>query len=385
MNCLLGSEGFRIGVERAGAEVVWSNQWEPADKNQIASQCYVARFGGDGHTNKDIREVLDDLERGDTTLPDADLIVGGFPCQDYSVARSNAQGILGSRGALWWEIHRACEIMRPRFLLLENVDRLLFSPASNKGADFSVMLESLAKLGYAVSWRVINAADYGFPQRRRRLFIFAEHNPDMTSRDSYAEILRDGVFANPFPVEPLGSARLKMSVDNRGSAQFCNAGEMLAGEITTVACRSVYDGVNQTLQDVLQRESEIEETYYVPENERLKWMYLKGSKMIHRERNGHRYRYTEGAMVFPDPIDRPSRTMLTSEGGASPSRTKHIIETPDGRLRRLTPIELERLNGFPDGWTAGVTPRQRAFLMGNAVVIGVVEATTRSIIVTKGG
>ena len=78
-------------------------------------------------------------------------------------------------------------------------------------------------------------------------------------------------------------------------------------------------------------------------------------------------------MAFPDNPDMPSRTIITGEGGASPSRFKHVVKTAGGRYRRLTPIELERLNMFPDNHTAGASDMRRAFLMGNALVTGIVE------------
>src|SRR5690606_26131239 len=160
-------------LERASDhfDTVWSNQWEPARKKQDASAIYVARFGADGHSNTDISTVPV------RDIPDHDLLVGGFPCQDYSVARTlnKADGLAGKKGVLWWEIHRILKAKEPGYFFLENVDRLLKSPATQRGRDFAVMLASLADLGYAVEWRVINAADYGMPQRRRRVFFLGYH------------------------------------------------------------------------------------------------------------------------------------------------------------------------------------------------------------------
>ncbi|MEK6809392.1 MAG: DNA (cytosine-5-)-methyltransferase, partial [Nanoarchaeota archaeon] len=166
-----GVGGFRIGLGNASKkyEVVWSNQWEPATKTQDASDVYVKRFGEENHSNVDIVKV------NIKDIPKHNLLVGGFPCQDYSVAKSLSQskGITGKKGVLWWEIHRILKDSKsnPEFVLLENVDRLLSSPASQRGRDFAIMLASLSDLGYIVEWRIINAADYGMPQRRRRVFI----------------------------------------------------------------------------------------------------------------------------------------------------------------------------------------------------------------------
>ena len=172
-----GVGGFRIGLEKAKRnnsefKIVWSNQWEPSTKTQHASDVYCARFGFENHCNEDIATV--DVSE----IPDHDLLVGGFPCQDYSVASTlkNSHGLVGKKGVLWWEIHRIIRDKKenaPKYLLLENVDRLLKSPASQRGRDFAIILSSLNELGYAVEWRVINASEYGMPQRRRRIFIFA--------------------------------------------------------------------------------------------------------------------------------------------------------------------------------------------------------------------
>src|SRR3990172_2866355 len=124
-----GVGGFRLGLEKASNKykIIWSNQWEPATKSQHASNIYVKRFGKENHSNKDIAQVLS------SDIPDFDLLVGGFPCQDYSVARilSQAEGLKGKKGVLWWEIYRILNEKKekPQFLILENVDRLLKSPA----------------------------------------------------------------------------------------------------------------------------------------------------------------------------------------------------------------------------------------------------------------
>lgn len=168
-----GVGGFRIGLEKADSnwETVWANQWEPGKKSQHAFDCYVTHFGKkDNYINEDIASV------DKSTIPDHNLLVGGFPCQDYSVARTGAKGIEGKKGVLWWQIRDILEEKQPKFVLLENVDRLLKSPSNQRGRDFGVILACFNDLGYTVEWRVINAAEYGFAQRRRRTFIFACKN-----------------------------------------------------------------------------------------------------------------------------------------------------------------------------------------------------------------
>ena len=166
-----GVGGFRVGLERADADfykVVWANQWEPATKTQHAAMVYEKNFGEGSISNIDINSV------SVNDIPDHDMLVGGFPCQDYSVAStlSRSKGIEGKKGVLWWSIYNILKQKgdtRPAVLLLENVDRLLLSPASQRGRDFAIILECLNEMGYIAEWRVINAADYGMPQKRRYL------------------------------------------------------------------------------------------------------------------------------------------------------------------------------------------------------------------------
>lgn len=395
-----GVGGFRIGLEAANEalgeerfKVVWSNQWEPSTKVQHASDVYVRAFGPDGHSNDDIATVPVEA------IPDVDLVVGGFPCQDYSVATTlqRSGGLAGKKGVLWWEIHRILrdKTPRPKFVLLENVDRLLKSPASQRGRDFAVMLASLADLGYAVEWRVVNAADYGMPQRRRRVFILGylegtSHHRSLTSEGSPLRWLTDdGVFAKAFPVLTPGMsiapsfpiAGSLVDITNEfnavgGATPFSEAGCLIGRTVSTVRLNAAYVGRVRTLGDVLVPEEAVPAEFFLDENVE-EWSYLKGAKTLERTNRttGHVYVYSEGGIAFPDPLDKPSRTIITGEGGTAPSRFKHVVSTPSGRLRRLVPIELERLNMFPDDHTAGPTASRRAFLMGNALVTGIVRET----------
>ena len=374
--------------------MIWSNQWEPSTKRQHASDVYVNRFGDAGHVCQDIDEVLQRVREEEIALPSHDLLVGGFPCQDYSVARvlSQAEGLVGKKGVLWWSIHEILSRYRPRFLLLENVDRLLKSPANQRGRDFAIILASLAQLGYRVQWRVVNATDYGFPQRRRRVFILGELTEEPLA-DPMGIILNHGILAKALPVTLSDCAsdrdksihdfklddRLDVVSDGFGSglktSPFRRGGVMQGNQVHTVDVDSVFEGQRITLGDILQPNDEVDDTFFIPSKQLATWSYLKGAKKefrTHRS-SGTGYVYAEGAISFPDPLDKPSRTILTGEGGPSPSRFKHVIKTPDGRFRRLTPVEMERLNGFPDGWTKGITDGRRAFLMGNALVVGIVD------------
>ena len=153
---------------------------------------------------------------------------------------------------------------------------------------------------------------------------------------------------------------------------FMNAGVMVDNEVWT---RKVLPKKEEptTLRDMLQKEKDVDEAYYINGSTLKDWEYLKGAKDEERTaRSGHVYNYKEGALPFPEDLDQPARTILTNEGGVSPSRFKHLIKV-DGRYRRLTPIEVERLNGFKEDWTKGMPEGARYFCMGNALVVGLVE------------
>lgn len=393
-----GVGGFRIGLEGASDayDTIWNNQWEPSTVRQDASLVYRARFGEKGHSNVDINAVKT------KDIPDHDLLVGGFPCQDYSVAStlSKSGGIEGKKGVLWWQIYRILNEKgenRPKYIFLENVDRLLGSPAKQRGRDFAIILASLADLGYIVEWRVINAAEYGMPQRRRRTYIvgFLEGSNiyrKVEKLDNW--VLYDGVMAKAFPFQKKSGTVSEFKIDgtiqevsdsfNKGkkNSPFGEAGIMRHREVYSVDGTSVYDGPTMTLGGNLVDENLVPEEYFISDDELPKWEYEKGPKKIERiSKEGYSYIFSEGGMAFPDSVDKPSRTIITSEGGTAPSRFKHVVKTPSGRYRRLIPLELERLNMFPDNHTlhGEVSDGKRAFLMGNALVCGVVREVGKSL------
>ncbi len=383
-----GVGGFRIGLARAGWKTVFSNQWEPATKIQHASDVYVARFGDDGHSNEDIANV-DSLPRN------IDLLVGGFPCQDYSVAKTlnSSKGLKGKKGVLWWEILRLVEDQKPKFIFLENVDRLLKSPSNQRGRDFAVMLKTLGDEGYTIEWRVVNAAEYGFPQRRIRVFIVATKKKRGVKKQTPESIIgKTGILARALPIEKLTSELQEIDLNSEadqlttrfnkggGKSPFMNSGYYEDGVAYTVKSEAKLSKTAMVLGDVLQADSQVPDEYWVDDDRRPEWEFLKGAKSIKRTHKGSgvTYNYAEGKMAYPDLLTNPSRTILTAEGGNTPSRFKHIIKTKNG-YRRLTPKELERLNGFPDDWTLTnhegnvVADTKRAFFMGNALVVGLIE------------
>ena len=394
-----GVGGFRLGFDRlnSGWETTWFSQWEPGAKTQWAHDCYVKHFGdspdklGEYHTCEDIARVIKE------NIPDHTLLVGGFPCQDYSVAHSlaSSKGIEGKKGVLWWQIRDTMIAKNPPFCIFENVDRLLKSPAKQRGRDFGMILACLYELDYSAEWRVINAATYGAAQRRRRTFIFAYKNDTVFGKAQWGKapndvLLSEGLMAKAFPISGiLSSKETTVSKDlidmsDHFSFDFRQAGYMSDGKVFSADVAEIEEKPI-LLGDILVKDAD--EQFFITEDERLaKWVYMKGSKKIPRtSANGHEYIFSEGPIAFPDPWDRPSRTMLTSE--STLNRSTHVVADPrTGKLRILTPIEAERLQGFDDDWTnTGMPQRMRFFCMGNALVVPMITRMGKAldIIISK--
>ena len=391
-----GVGGFRVGLEKASPtfKTLWSNQFEPSRKSQDAFEVYNYHFPDSENWNEDISLISD--ERFSALRGKVDLIVGGFPCQDYSVARTkkDEQGIEGKKGVLFWEIVRATKLSNPKYLLLENVDRLLKAPSKQRGRDFAIMLRAFADLGYGVDWRVINPADYGWCQRRKRVFLFVYRKD--TAYFKKQRGLEDfgvgssGIFEETHETKDEVVKGREHSftlpediveVSDSFSTQFWNSGSMIDGRVVTKELEPQYEGSRKVLGDILEDPSDLPNSLYLSEDKVAKFCYLRGAKKFERTNSeGFTYTYSEGAMSLVDSADLPSRTLLTSEG--SISRTTHLIKDSKG-YRLLTALETERLQGFPDNWTkvklskgkvVAVSDTRRKFFMGNALVVEVVES-----------
>jgi DNA (cytosine-5)-methyltransferase 1 len=589
-----GVGGFREAVKYSSLknhfEVTWSNQWEPGESakhgdQQNANRVYIAKFGKHGHYTDDIHLITDSEKKLPKDIADIQMLVGGFPCQDYSVAKPKnaAKGIRGPKGVLWWSIERILRDVRPNYVLLENVDRLINSPSANRGRDFAVILKGLDGLGYIVEWRIVNAADYGFAQKRRRIFILAYQKDSTAAKKINAAKLNideaidsKGLMALGLPCRP-DSVKTYFDLgeygsDNelgakykapKGKSPFFNAGFVINGKAWTKVVKAVSPKEIIPLGQVLLN-PEIETMPVNSGSFRLstevlpKWAYAKGRKneprrkavtvanflksklgiavpakaakqlpvdlrmdtafdftfndttvsvSLAREEINYRiavalnlkgatfdrpnaitrshieqaqssrdtwtkvetgalaiatdrafsllglkgkellgqvsaqirpkvvkavaeltkkekpiefstsdksmkvdrdtlaattfaYGYKEGGLPFPDRVNGPGRTIITSEGGASVSRFKHVICevcaagkgqhktgvdcVKGGKLRRLYPEELERMNGFSAEHSKTcqelkISDGKRAFFMGNALVVGVVRNIMESL------
>ena len=385
-----GVGGFRLGFDRleSGWKTTWFSQWEPGARTQWAHNCYVQHFGDSPDLNNEFHTGEDISTMGKQAIPDHTLLVGGFPCQDYSVAHtlSSSHGIEGKKGVLWWQIRDTIIAKKPPFCIFENVDRLLKSPAKQRGRDFGVILACLAQEGYSVEWRVVNAAQYGAAQRRRRTFIYAYkdntvYGQKMSKVPAESVIKAKGLMAKTFPIQNMGQlteaviSKDIVDVSDNFAFMFENAGYMHAGKIYTSRIAETEERAI-LLGEILQKN--VDEKYYIPSDKKAKWVYLKGAKKIPRtSANGHEYVFSEGPVAFPDPWDRPGRTMLTSE--STLNRSTHVVADPGtGELRLLTPVEAERLQGIDDDWTnTGMPDRMRYFCMGNALVVPMITRMGR--------
>jgi DNA (cytosine-5)-methyltransferase 1 len=290
-----GAGGFRLGLEAASDrfKVIWANQWEPSMREQYAFECYTAHFGCSSY------HVCQDIARAKKAVPDHDLLVGGFPCQDYSIMKKNSEGIEGKKGRLWWDIDYIIQEKRPKYILLENVDRILWSPGKQYGRDFSIILRCLYEKGYSVEWRVINAAEYGQAQRRRRTFIFAYHNQTKLFQDLAEDVCvygikamheyvsSKGIMAKAFPVKTHTRAYTDNWIDEMSYPDLAtvtkeqrvhlyNSGVMMNGRIYSVDVTPMYEAPIP-IKDILEK-SEVEERFFLRDEDMPRWIYAKGAK-----------------------------------------------------------------------------------------------------------
>jgi DNA (cytosine-5)-methyltransferase 1 len=406
-----GVGGFRVGLESASSrfKCVWSNQYEPSTpKVQSAADVYRYHFGEKTLSNVSIDEVLSDNH----DIPDFELLTAGFPCQDFSVAQSLAtsKGLEGNKGNMWFKILEVIDRKNPQYCLFENVNRLIQSPAMERGRDFAYILASLNERGYLVEWMVVDASEYGFPQRRKRIFFFCYKDTKL-SKSNFNNLLSKSF---PFIKNDINNIDLSFHLGDgspediykkfnpapkgtlsaykyNSPKKFNNYGKCINKEYTTFDFIPFFKGTKQRLGDVLIEDKLIDQKFFISVGDLEKWKKHKfGGEFKRKSKSGFEYNIKIGKMSLYDSLDEPSRTILTAEGGKSASRSKHLIKTASNLSRRLTPIELERLNMFPDNFTKfgknkdGIVyellDSKRAFLMGNALVVGCVKLIGKELI-----
>jgi len=326
-----GIGGFDLALYRFGHECVWANEWD-----KYASQIYEKNFGERPDT-RDISVVpLQDI-------PAHDLLVAGFPCQPFSIA-GKRRGFDDTRGTLFFEIARILADKRPRYILLENVRGLL---SHESGKTFQTILGVLTDMGYDCQWQVLNSKDFGVPQNRERLFIIGYFRTEPR-----------------WQVFPLGKS-VKNDINQLNTPTHSNdrvyGVDGISPTLNTAQGGRRQPKIAPTMRANHHNTADVHFIIQPPQRERIYGDNGISPSLIGNNQGGGR-----------SPLI--SKT-VRSGGRKSPHGSKQNWDSYEvnGRIRRLTPLECERLQGFPDGWTEGVSDTQRYKMLGNAVTVNVVE------------
>lgn len=328
-----GVGGFDVAAEAAGMDVVWQSENDKA-ASRVLEHHWPGRNLGDTYDIYIADRYATGIVDTDIAAPAVDVLCGGFPCQDYSVA-GNREGLDGDRGALWWQYHRLISEGRPTWVIGENVPGLL---SSRDGQDFATIIDSLTELGYGVVWAVLDAQWFGVAQRRRRVFIVG-HSGGRPRPEILA--LSEGMFGHPEPRREVGQQNAA-TIETRPTPdrRRAESGHLIAFAQNQ---RDEVRDLNDLAGTVAAKPGMKQQTYVV--NSRQDSVSIEDTSL---------------------PIDT----------GTPP----HTVSTGT-TVRRLTPLECERLQGFPDGWTdiPGNSDSQRYRQMGNAVAVPVAEWIMRRI------
>lgn len=357
-----GVGGFDLGFERAGMQCEWQVE---IDKycNQVLEKHW-----------KDVRRFEDVNNVGEHNLLPVELICGGFPCQDLSVAGKRA-GLDGDRSSLWYEFERIIGEMLPAWVVIENVPGLL---NSNDGQDFAVILNALDNFGYGVAWRVLDSQYFGVPQRRRRVFIVGSFGS-----------LRAGQVL--FESKSLSGRAQESGTDRQGAPEGALRDLEKDGRDRV---STYWDGGQ--LSDTLDT-SMLVKGQMMPEKRRMPAVISKsvghsGGKTLKFNKNVNTLNAQSGSettAMFNGVWQMHHTKEVYREGDETVAPTLQERMGTGGNnvtmigVRRLTPTECCRLQGFPDDWNALVSDTQRYKQMGNAVTVNVVEWLGRRIMAVE--
>jgi DNA (cytosine-5)-methyltransferase 1 len=370
-------------LEPSGWACVWSN-----DIDKYANQIYKKNFGDGELIEGDIRQISEE------SIPEHTLLTAGFPCQSFSLA-GKRQGFKDIRGTLFYEVARVAKTKRPKLLLLENVKGLL---SAQRGYCFFRILEILDELGYDVEWQVLNSKHFGVPQNRERVFIVGH--------------LRGAGSRQIFPIEQINKLPLR-EAESQSEGGEASTLEASYGKTKNLS-NMVYDGhhhqFTEKMGTLTGRENRQGTNWLIVADRTRSYANLgrnlespkpitnalsgvqKDNLVVHttQPRSGNPKKGGVGPLSRSDGItyalDCPNSQVIEIanaldrdeylRSGTRPrDENGKPLLLPIGyrRIRRLTPIECERLQGFPDGWTEGVSDTQRYKLLGNAVTVNVVE------------
>lgn len=338
-------------------ECVYTNEYD-----KYAAQIYEKNFGGTVDT-RDITTIPT------SDIPDHDFLVGGFPCQAFSIAGKRG-GFDDTRGTLFFDIARILKAKQPRLLLLENVKGLL---SHDNGRTFKTIISTLDELGYDLQWQVLNSKNFGVPQNRERVFIIGH--------------LRGEPRPQVFPIRESDSPSIPEEGYSSGKGQRIRGSDISAAidanyhkgqgstrqMIQSYMIHNVYGGFGEKK---VREFHDYSPTIRTPKGGghlpmvAMKWQRTEKGRQARREsqKQGRDYTpFSDGHRELA-PSDRGAVGALTSQAIAKDSLIGNEMQ-----IRRLTPVECERLQGFPDGFTEGVSDTQRYKTLGNAVTVNVIE------------
>jgi DNA (cytosine-5)-methyltransferase 1 len=358
-----GVGGFDLGFERSGMECKWQVEYDPH------CQAVLERHYPNVKRYKDVRNV------GSETLEAVDLICGGFPCQDLSIAGKRA-GFAGERSGLWYEYQRIIDEMRPQWVVIENVPGLL---SSAKGQDFETIIRALDEFGYGVAWRVLDSQYFGVPQRRMRVFIVASLGNMRCGQVLFESESMSGDFTPSKQEREAVTSTFTVRTGTHGSGgrgylALKDGAMTLGGQpqwvAKTIGCLDSQCG-GQKLSGQTAMNGHLLPTWWnggdisASLNTRMNDQFMPDKANFHAVPAPHVWQFKgQDSSYRPQTDTMPTVTSTWGTGGNN---------MPFVGVRRLTPTECERLQGFPDGWTDSQSDTQRYKQMGNAVTVNVIE------------
>lgn len=377
-----GIGGFDLAFERAGMTCAWQCEIDAAARNVLRQHFNAPIIG-------DVRNV-----RPDTVSP-VDLICGGFPCQDVSIAGKRA-GLAGERSGLWFEFHRVIAEIRPQWVVVENVPGLL---SSNGGRDFAAIVRGLVECGYGVAWRVFDAQYFGVAQRRRRVFVVGSLGDGRAAQVLFESECVSWDSAQGGAARPAVAGTLAPGTRAGGVSDR----EIGSGVYALTAHHGHLDPSEETFvfESRVARNGRGAPAAVSPPLKAQSGGTNKGDGaplVFHGKASHHQSMNPSGVAPSLDASkeltvyyshENRQDSIYNTDAPANAltvSRTRVMQSyAVDQGIRRLTPTECERLQGFPDGWTAGQSDAARYRQLGNAVAVPVVEWIGRRIAQAEGG
>jgi DNA (cytosine-5)-methyltransferase 1 len=353
-----GVGGFDLAMQRQGIDVKAAVEIDKKAREVLAKQFPSTKLFDD------VKEVTGEQLRATGFIPERGIITGGFPCQDLSIAGLR-KGLAGERSGLFHEIIRLADELRPQMFVLENVPGLL---SSQQGKDMGIVITALVERGYGVCWRVLDSQNFGVPQRRRRVFIVAS----LGNHRQPVEVLFERE-SSQWNFEALGKTR--KAIANRAEeslrtfvkakrAQTVDDDESWV-EKETVPTLNAFDiGDTRTTTAILFQGNRVGDPRFYEDGISptvLNRWGTGGNNVPLMLSHGGEQANTITASIYH------KQTVVNQDVSSG-----HLLHN-DFIVRRLTPKECERLQGFPDDWTADQADSNRYKQMGNAVTVPVAE------------